>query len=484
MKKIWALVFIGGYLFFSYISLVTIPEVWPDEPIYVDIAKNILKQGSWNSSLLGPMLPGGNMPAYWNPPLFFALVAGWMALGISSIQFIRTLPFVAGILFIYFYQRTTNLIFSDNRQIWTIVPIGLLLLDPIFIKSMHILRPEIFVLLTGFIALWFYLQTSVNSKYSWWRYLVTGIFCAVSTLLHFLGGFFFICIGIHAMFIRQTSKRLQRIVPFGVMLLSFSLIMGVWLLSVVPHWNAFSTQILSATSHKSFEEPWIITSIKYDQVESVFAHIIRLLFSAIFVLYMLITRKKVFLLPLFFLVVSWGLTTYGKMVWYFVYTLPFAYWVMEIFLRESSRHRDIHLLIWFAVIILILNQVLQIGSLTKFVGKDRAYNEFSDQIAKIIPPGKTVFLSAIPDPYFGLTTKNYYTFYTFPALRTDTSTYIDTLDRSDYVVYTSTYNWLVFGRLQDVYFQKNTVQSFEVENSLYSARVFKLKPRSERIHEF
>lgn len=101
----------------------------------------------------------------------------------------------------------------------------------------------------------------------------------------------------------------------------------------------------------------------------------------------------------------------------------------------------------------------------------------------IVPKNKTVFLSAIPDPYFGFKKKRdkQNKLYEFPVLKTDKKNYLKILNDSDYLIYTGSYETLVFGNFLQSYIEKNKEEVYYLnEPYQYQALIIKLKPKTKR----
>lgn len=115
-------------------------------------------------------------------------------------------------------------------------------------------------------------------------------------------------------------------------------------------------------------------------------------------------------------------------------------------------------------------------------GDKYSYGKYTGEVLKIIPDKKTVFFSAIPDPYYGfVANRRENKLIEFPSGPSNQKDYLAVLDKVDYVVY-NTSRWDIYsGTLLADYLAKNKQHIFKVsEPNQYQTWVVELKPQGKR----
>jgi hypothetical protein len=137
-----------------------------------------------------------------------------------------------------------------------------------------------------------------------------------------------------------------------------------------------------------------------------------------------------------------------------------------------------------AICVLIAQSIQTLSLLTSALEHKYVYEDFARAIALEIPESSSVFLTAIPDPYYGLVNKKGIALYEFPAVPIARDKYLAILNSSDYIVYNGHFEAHLFGDFMTNYIKQNLDTKSEVHSGGYNAFVFKLVDRSKRITDF
>jgi hypothetical protein len=492
--KIYHTLTISIFLFIAFFlseMFLKIPAIWPDEAIYADIAGNILKDGRLGTDLWKGVIPGVENHAYWYPPLFFYSLAGWFKLTGLSIVNQRLFSVLIGSIFIIiFFRFSRSLIKQSGWPIW--FPTLALILDFTFIRSSLISRPEILILLFGISALWFFIE-AVNSQKKRTQttfYVLSGLFAAFTVLTHFIGIFILASIISYLFIEKKVSFIKQR--EFYIILTSFFLPIIIWISSIITNLTILRQQFLLAFARKSMEEPWIWIAFKTQTFDLKLIYLIYLLISVIFILFSFYFGKKQYRYLSLVLFFSWFFCFYGKMFWYFVFPIPFIYLSLSILILEiynfwQNYKTNINKQLFCSIcaislLLVFLNVKLLVDSFFQQSGNSYSYDKFVNEIIKLIPQNRTVFLSSIPDPYYGLKiNRPGNSLYEFPVLETSKENYLKNLNDSDFIIYNGSYDF-IFGDLLVRYIEKNALKISKINEPLqYQTIVIELKSKIERI---
>lgn len=450
-------------------SLLTDPPIWQDEVIYADVAANIANHQGSGTRLWQGLIPGVETHALWMPPGLFWLLTLWFKVTPTSITAQRCLSLLAGtailvIIAVLLYKLV------NRKTKWTILlPLVALATDYQYLRATRLSRPEIFILLFVLLGILFLIRAKNKLELS-----VAGLTAGVSVLFHPLAVAFVIP-GMMYVWQNGTKKnRGFRMIGYG---LAYFLPIILWFLSIPKEWSLWWTQTSLAIARKGQEAPWIFWAYREDP-HWLWLYIGLGLLTVFVVSHLLKLKNHVSRLVAMNIMVGWCLSIFGRMLWYSVYPLPFLYLGLAIVLNtppSNNRLRQIAVItlvinIWFGYSVYQNNQLHQ-GD----------YAGYAAAVANVIPDNATVFLSALPDPYFGLIHAKKIKLYEYPVLAAPLKNYRDILDQSDYIVYTRSYNQPVFGNVLEDYVKQNTAAYLTTDTRYgYSAYVVKLKPKSER----
>ncbi len=479
---------------FSLNLLMADPPVWPDEALYADSALNIIKHGQAGTSLAGNLYPYAKEYNFSYPPLFLNSVAEVFRLTNFSIysQRLFSLLLSLGVLVgLYLFAR--ELISSEGR--W-ILPLLLIFVsfDYTFSRAAHISRPEIMVLFFSIPSLLFFeKEFSSGGKRTGTgaSSVLAGFFAALAVLTHFIGAFLPIAEGIFLLLIyRLKIFRVQKIYVYCA---TFALTLLPWVFSIISHWNIFLLQVSASFARKVSDETWLLTAFSTQPTTIKLLYVFYLLTTVIFVIKTFNDKSPAKTLLSVTLDASWLVSIVGKQFWYYVFPVPFIYLAAALIVNDlingwgkmDQSLRKMWLLIMTPLILIAagVSLFLQFTLLSTSGDVYYRYNEYSQAILAGIPAGWSVFMSAIPDPYFALKTRNSNALYEFPSLSVPRDKYLRLLDKTDYVVYNGSYEEMVFGNLLNSYLQKNYDTIVKIgQPGGYQALVIKLKPRNLRVN--
>lgn len=490
VKKLWYLIKHIQFGWFAILSVYTIsafslllyqPEVWSDEAVYAAIAREYHQHGRLAVPIWEGLLPGVETRALWNPPFFFWLVSFWLQIVPTTLVYQRLLSVLLGAGTIIIWMLLAGRLIPQLKNRVYLIGLGLSL-DFLFMRAARFSRPEILLLFLAGTSLLFFLKSisiQQKSRSILWR---SGSILSASLclLVHPIGIVVLVWNSIALLhFSNQTNR--QKIMSL-IRMIGLSLLpLIVWLLSLGEDWGIFVAQYTLAINKKALDEFWIFLFTRSD---SLLPQIIFGITQALslYGVYKLL-HKKTFLnhFLAWSLILTWLMVIYGRMLWYAVLVIPLTYVVLLKVLELESGIQKRY--IQFGLFILIsLNSLHWLSDIYTVYGRRLSYPEYLESIRQAVPEGKTVFLSAGPEPYFAFAEANRANkLILFPAIETSVADYLAVLQTVDYVVYTGSYTSEVFGRFLEEYLELNVATYTSVgEESGFLAYVFELKPVDKR----
>ena len=479
----------------STILLIKDPPIWPDEAIYADIAINWLNEKRLGPDIWLDAYPGATEHFYSYPPIFLLIVATYFKTFGTSIETQRLISQTAAIIFLFVFLCLFKSI-SQNKKVHflLVLPLIGLVLDPFFSQASRIARPEMTVTLIGSLGFLAYIKAK-NSNGSLLLFTISGLLISFSFLTHFLGGMIF-TISVLLSFLLQEKFNLIKSKSFYVFIFSFLILPSFYLLSVLPNLDVFKYQLLLYAGTIS-EYFYFVLKLVY--TSDILPQILITTYATISVIFIIKTIKsKTRELTPFAVIlsVSWIVSVYSKEVWYFFYVIPWIYLAAAILLQDFAtnyfrnflklqKRKFLHLMAIEGPIILIILMFLAVFLSTfrlvnTFWGDKYSYHLFVKSVLSTVPESKTVFLSSIPDPYFGFKSqgrKN--TLYEFPVVQIEKEKFLNLLNNSDYIVFNGVYNSMT--ELLPAYINKNTQNTTSIgSENQYKALIIELKPRNQR----
>src|SRR5579872_799893 len=172
---------LGTFAFYAHALFLQYPPVWPDEALYSNPAIELLRHGTFGTTLFEGILPGVARHTYLQPPLYglclWAVFKVW-GVGIVLARLVSTLAAVAVLLLTYKVGLQSGL----NRWL-ALLPVSMLAVDTVFLRSALIARMDMLAL--GFILLALYLGVDPASPDGFpgkRRSFFVGIVCGLAAL--------------------------------------------------------------------------------------------------------------------------------------------------------------------------------------------------------------------------------------------------------------------------------------------------------------
>lgn len=478
------------FLFFSCSLLLDDPPVWPDEALFADISLNLLHEHRLGTDLWKNMVDGVQDHAYWYPPLYYYLNAFWFKLlGFSIVNQRLLSVFFGAIVIVLFYFLTRKLLPKLYGSINKLLPLatGLLLaIDPNFLKATRIGRPEILVIALTFAAFLTYLivlkEKNIPTKKKY--FFLIGIFLGLSLITHLLAIGFVIAVSIFVVY--SNKKRIfdfKNYYHYTAGLITPPLF---WMIYIFPNYNFLIDQLRLVRLSRNNTIPWYINVYNFPYPDKI-NYIIYILVSLGFIIFTLKNRKPIYILLSLLLSFAWIFTTLGEIYWYTVYPVIFSYLALVILAYHSlnlsfkTPWKPLAILISLAAaIFLFYSNIHNFSNNINKYQDTNSYQSFKDQITKAIPPGKTVYLSSIPDAYYAFESGRN-SLVEFPVLLADLEKHRKTLSEVDYIIFSNIYIAEPKGaNYFNDYISKNIDSVTEISDP-YPVLIMKLKEGTQRI---
>ncbi len=456
------------------------PVVWPDEAVYADIARNIIVENRLGTDLLKGMIPGFESHAYWSPPLFMYGIAAWFKVfGFSILNqrlFSVTLGTIAVVIFFLLTQRVN--VFKKTAYLIPTVTTLLLVTDPVFLKASRISRPEIMVLAFTSAAFLIYLKILKGSKGRKNIYLfLCGLLLGLGLVTHMLALSF--ALAFFVALITNENKNRFNLKKYFLFIAGLALPTIIRLLSIFPNYSYLFYQLNLITNSSNYTKSlyFYVSQLPLSLQSDYF--LVLLIFIS-FLVYVFKNRTPERITLALILILSWAFSYLGSIQWYAVYPIFFTYLGFSILMSEffKEENKQIYFKAALAVICLgllfaHLNWFLTISSIYK---KDD-YQNFSRGLQAVIPPGKTVYLSSLPDAYYPLAERN--KIYTYPTFTLDLNEFKKILDDTGYIVFNNFYSPPEVNAFTNKYLDLN-VESVSQLNGPYQIYIIKLKEKHLR----
>lgn len=479
---------IAVFLLLSTILLLDDPLVWPDEAIYGDISRNLMLENRLGTDLWKGFIEGIENHFYSLPPLYLYTSSIWYkAFGFSIITQRLFSIFLGALSLVIFYLVSRKFILSGSRRLKSFLPLGLTILlaiDTVFLKASRLGRPEIFVLLLVVCSILFYLKsTEEKIDNSRQKYLfLTGLFLGLSIITHLIAVGF--ALAVIFAFIYAQRKNLFDFKKYYFLALGILIPVTIWLIYLYPNYQYLIDQLKLVEASRHYTIPWYDSVLNFPLLKLSYSCYILICF--LFVGFTIKSRKQPFILLSLLIVFSWIFTTLGRIYWYTVYPVTLSYLALLILINQAFNLRGKKLqnslfkltLIAVCLVLLSANLIDFSNSIKTYYMKDY-YPAFQNQIAKSIPAGKTVFLSSIPDAYYGFE-RGRNRLLEFPALFEGMDKFKKTLREADYIVFNDIFipdpQALLY---LDQYIAKNLETAHELTFP-YHILIFKIKDKDLR----
>lgn len=471
------------------------PPVWPDEPVFFDMARNFVSTGILKASLYNGTNPIAVNTGYGYPPLYFAFLGVWTSLFGSSIEAVRSLSLVLGILSLVTFFFILKQLFN-NPVVWY-VGTAILSFDITFSRASRVGRMEILVLLFFLLSLYFSLLWQKQKK-PFYLPLI-GVLVGLAMLSHPVGVIAPAILISYIFFDKSNAK----VKTLATILISAAAVLSLWLIPLKGDLSALLTTFYLHWQNKSAGPPayyLLFTSSTSWFILLSLSLVIILAF--VFIAYRTRYLKQVRVTILLGLIISSFVALMGREGTYMVMVQPFIVLCLVALLQSAiqAKSRALKIIAAGLVILFILaniniqffnndNLMLNSPERKSFIdARSSNYHELAKLISatllsqKILYHQKTptkIYMSVTPDPYFDLKEFPQFEFQEVlaPLFPLSNRQYKKILDDSDYVVY----NW-ISDKFFDNYIKYNTAEKLIVSQSYgYFAIIIRLVPKEARI---
>lgn len=473
MHAVYGKIFLISSLFFSaifsYALLLKEPMVWPDEAAFASVAREMAS---------GERI----LRVFEYPPLPFYLTAGVFKIFGFSITNQRLLSLGAAALFLVPFFFLTRM--TVKNKFFTYLVLSFMILDFTFLKGAKAGRPEIFLLTSGTAMLWLLLKLFEEKARGGKELLYSvlgGLLGGVSFLTHPVAVVFLSSVVFIYLIYLKTRIFTSRGFYF------FAATLAV-LPALAFRFNILdlSTSAAARLAVGSMQQTWLVTVFQTQTWELKLAYIGYLTITLLFILLSLFKRDRIYFALSGLLLLSWAAALYGRMFWYYLLPLPFIYLSGGIMLSEAFARwkRGFVYLLLIIVPVAALNLALNFKVWNLMGGEKYSYELFTNNALTVIPPGQTIFLSTIPDLYYGLkTSRPADTVYEFASSVIPRDDYLKRLDEAGYIVYNGSYDEAFFGDLLVRYIELNKERISQIGGPhQFNAFVIKLKTQQSRQH--
>jgi 4-amino-4-deoxy-L-arabinose transferase-like glycosyltransferase len=221
--KYFFIILIIFYMIQSLILLDKYILPWGDEAMFTTAAKSFADTGKIKCDYV----IGQEEGVYWQPPLYFIAVAGFIKLFGFGLEQVRIFSIITSVVLLGFVLQISRKIFNSNK--FTFLVLVLVIFDPLFLRFSKIGRMDVLTLLWILSSFYFYFKwIETQSK----RHLaITSLFSLFAVSTHPLGLIAPVSLIIHSFFKKYThSVRSVFIITILAPLLLFGLIALIYIL--------------------------------------------------------------------------------------------------------------------------------------------------------------------------------------------------------------------------------------------------------------
>lgn len=459
------------HLILILIFFLKVPPVWPDEAIFMDTVLTFLKSGKMATNIFGGAIPGLEQRALWYPPFYFYLLAGWVSVFGSTIEMMRLLSvlFSFGSL-IFLYEIVMELFKEIKLDLLAVI---LMTLDFWFIQISGVGRMDSLSIFLLIITLFLFIKY-IHKKESHYLFY-TGIACGMGIITHPLGLIMPTVVVLFILLSKDPYKiKLSTLVKIA---LPIVISLFLWLFTIGQHLNLFFLQYRLQFERKAAATPYAYLLFSNDNIWKVIFFLYFFVAAGLFI-QILIKRKSRDILIFIGLIISTMVIMLGKEMWYLAYFQPFITLALVSLFSDKTNKPQFFVISGIIALLILSNCKILNDNLNKINQNNFNYHSYTGLIREKLPEKGTIFLSAIPDPYFDLKNTTQLTYYEFPTVPVSASAYRKLLDSSDYIVVNNAFG---FNTELKEYIKKN-IDKYDLINdpTNYNVTIIKFKPRNKR----
>jgi hypothetical protein len=328
------------------------------------------------------------------------------------------------------------------------------------------------------VFLLFYLAEKDRQK-NYFLIFLAGVVSGLGVLTHPLG---FIMPAVLALYILIISPLREKVIKIALIVFPVISLFSLWLFSIRDFWELFLVQY-----GLQFERKFMTVSHPFILFETDFLWwLVFMLYGVVcYILIVQVWRYKIKrdILIASGLFVSILVLLWGREMWYLLYFQPFIAFAILAIIKTSRTYgqnliKGIAVCIFFMLV--FINSYIFINTVALSSRND--YHGYAKEIKKALPDKGSVFLSAIPDPYFDLQDNKKLQLFEFLTIPVSREAYRKLLDNCDYVVINRLISIQPDNEKFIADYIYNNTQSRKVAGTEggYSAEVIKLTPRGKR----
>ena len=422
------------YFSFSFSLLLAWPPPMIDEGLFGSTAKTLLAEGHLGTSLVA----GLEDYVYWQPPVYFFVLAGVISIGGYSLVALRIFSILLGgcaLLLVFIL----GLRFAHRAA----ARMGMLLLacDPKFVNSVKYARMDGLCVVLMLAALLVFVRPVFEDRR--WNFLAAGFLCALAVFTHPLG--VIAPLSLCAYIVTRTSidwrERLRQVFLVLVPVIVGGILWGAYILQ---HTDSFVEQITYQLSRK--DRPLVLTIANFIRQYRHFPFVLLLpLLGLWFVVVKSVRQRGIATLVALFLGIAFLLVVPKFENPYHVYLAPIGAIASGMLLtglweRKGRLPRFLGTSMWSAT---MLNAAAVFGYLfIQFhaqLGFNSTYDRFCDEVANRIPANAAVCAWGTPCVYWRLQEDRHDIKY-LDAAFLDSAKANAVIQRSNYAVLTRAFN--------------------------------------------
>ncbi|HBL52318.1 MAG: hypothetical protein A3D24_04255 [Candidatus Blackburnbacteria bacterium RIFCSPHIGHO2_02_FULL_39_13] len=477
---------ISPFILSNYLLFLKDPPIWPDEPVFLNMANNLVTIGKLAMNIVGD--PNAEQSGGGYPPLYFYILGVWTSTFGNSIETVRSMSLLLAFFSLLVFFLLANKIFNNFR----LAAIGtfILSLDVHFSRSSRTGRMEILTFFFFLLSILLLLCAQKSKKFFW--YLFSGFAAALATLSHAAGFVAPIVLMVGELTVPENNRK--KLCKILILIIPTVLLNLIWIVSKKGSVDFIASAFSIQFQDKASKIPYIFVLFQSDFSWCLlFLAYATIIATSLILLIKFFKREHLFILT--GSIVSAMFVIFGKEGGYIIYLQPFI--VLNIIYVLTKRVELINETAKIGIVCLALIVIVSYINIQFFnndnIGITRSgvnsiwdsknynYHQFSNEIAEKLPKNKnlTLFLSAAPDPYFDLVKNSQYRIYEMvsPSAPLSDSLYKKLLDSTDYIIFT----WIPHQYLAD-YINKNKEEFIHVgQEDTYQATIVKLKPLKDRI---
>jgi 4-amino-4-deoxy-L-arabinose transferase-like glycosyltransferase len=387
------------YLIVSFSLFLSWPSLWPDEVHFADVARTFSGHGYLGTDLI----KGMEKHVYWQPPLYFIVSAAVITVGGFDISTLRLFSvFVgSGILLLVFLLGARVMEDSLVPKVGTL----LLALNPNFVNYVKLARMDGLCVLFLLLAVLLFVKGLQHGGTK--TVLASGVFLALAVVTHAMGVIGAIGIVLYLLAFSR-GPRGERMKRLRIILLPLVVALALWGVYVLQDPSSFLRQMEFQFLRKSrvSELSWVHFIERYRSIP-LFLPV--LIVGTVYLWKTAIKEKSETLSFLtVMLIVSFLVVGFSFELPYHLYYLPYGSLAIAVLLTgELKSSRSVcqrssfiagavligNFLMYFAYFNFTLHLVLP---------KETDYEEFTTQIAEVVPPRSKLYLYGYPSAFWGL----------------------------------------------------------------------------------